>query len=134
MAYISADDVKKYRAMIKTEFPVKDGWKFSVSQSHHSTLNIRLMQYPDGYSFPAQSDLNHYHLDNAIEQLDLGKREAQTVRKMLEIANHGHWDKSDIMTDYFNCAYYINLEIGKWDKCAVSTSEAKAARAQNRSA
>lgn len=27
-----------------------------------------------------------------------------------------HWDKSDIQTDCFHCAYYHNLYIGEWDK------------------
>jgi hypothetical protein len=26
------------------------------------------------------------------------------------------YDKSDAMTDYFNTAYYVDVNIGKWDK------------------
>jgi hypothetical protein len=26
------------------------------------------------------------------------------------------YDESDIMTDYFNTAYYVDVNIGKWDK------------------
>jgi hypothetical protein len=26
------------------------------------------------------------------------------------------YDNSDIMTDYFDVAYYNNINIGKWDK------------------
>ena len=27
-----------------------------------------------------------------------------------------YYDNSDIMTDYFDTAYYVNLSIGRWDK------------------
>jgi hypothetical protein len=28
----------------------------------------------------------------------------------------GNHDKSDVMTDYFNVGWYIDINIGKWDK------------------
>ena len=33
------------------------------------------------------------------------------------------YDKSDIMTDYFNVKYYIDINVGKWDKGYVYTGE-----------
>jgi hypothetical protein len=30
--------------------------------------------------------------------------------------NAGNWDKSDIQTDYFNVGWYIDVNIGKWNK------------------
>jgi len=27
-----------------------------------------------------------------------------------------YYDESDAMTDYFNTAYYVSVNIGKWDK------------------
>jgi hypothetical protein len=33
-----------------------------------------------------------------------------------EIVKKYHWDKSDSMTDYFNCAFYYDYSVGQWDK------------------
>ena len=30
--------------------------------------------------------------------------------------NDGNWDKSDIQSDYFNVGWYIDVNVGKWDK------------------
>lgn len=32
------------------------------------------------------------------------------------LKSNGWFDKSDISTDYFHTAYYIGIDIGKWDK------------------
>jgi hypothetical protein len=39
-----------------------------------------------------------------------------------EIIMKYHWDKSDAMTDYFNCAFYYSYRIGRWDKPFVQIS------------
>ena len=33
----------------------------------------------------------------------------------------GHYDRSDAQTDYFDCAYYIDIQIGSWDKPYILT-------------
>ena len=38
------------------------------------------------------------------------------LEQVLAILKIGHYDNSDIMTDYFNCAYYIHICIGTYDK------------------
>jgi hypothetical protein len=30
--------------------------------------------------------------------------------------NDGNWDKSDIQSDYFNVGWYVDVNIGKWNK------------------
>ena len=34
----------------------------------------------------------------------------------LEIMLEGHYDNSDSMTDYFDTAWYISIQVGKWNK------------------
>jgi hypothetical protein len=120
MAYIDKDEIKVKREAIKKAFPSKDGWRFSVTGSNTSTLTIRLMQYPSSLNFPPKAEINKYHIDASCERLGLEGKEKDVIEKMLEIAEDGHWDESDSMTDYFNCAYYIAIRIGDWDKPAVS--------------
>lgn len=127
MAYINAEETKAKRVAIKEAFPLKDGWKFSVTGSG-STLDVYLMEYPAGYTFPEKADVNHYWLDKSIERNGLGEKEAAVCRKVIDIMKAGHWDKSDIMTDYFHCAYYYYFHIGKWNKsAAVSAKSLEAA-------
>ena len=56
--------------------------------------------------------MNHYHFQNT-NFTDYGKKLFQAIH---EIILKYHWDESDSMTDYFHCAFYYNLHIGKWDK------------------
>ena len=43
--------------------------------------------------------------------------EVKTLFQLVdEIINKYHWDESDAMTDYFNCAFYYSYGIGKWNK------------------
>jgi hypothetical protein len=116
MAYIEKETVQEKRAAIKKELPAKDGWKISVTGGNSSTLNVRIMQYPKGYKFPEHDQINHYNFDSSTE--DYGTKEKEICRKLIEIMADGHWDKSDMMTDYFFCAYYYYLQIGKWSKPA----------------
>jgi hypothetical protein len=30
--------------------------------------------------------------------------------------NDGNWDKSDIQSDYFNVGWYVDVNIGRWNK------------------
>ena len=87
------------------------------------------MQFPAGYDFaierregdtssPLYTQLNHYHLDNS----GLGAKEIKVLKKVNEILHIGHWDKSDLMTDYFHCSHYVNMHIGKWDRPAVQAA------------
>jgi hypothetical protein len=36
--------------------------------------------------------------------------------------NTGNWNRSDIMTDYFDVGHYIDLTFGTWDKPFQNTS------------
>lgn len=55
--------------------------------------------------------VNHYYLDrnfvnDALEYL-------QAVKDLMNEGNH---DNSDPMTDYFDVGWYINIEVGRWNK------------------
>ena len=119
MAYITSDEVKEIRNNIKKAFPAKAGWKWSVVRRHHSSVCATLMQYPAGYDFPTYDQVNHFHFER---DETYGKRETVVLKKVNEILHKNHWDKSDIMTDYFHCAYFVSLHIGKWNREAVQAT------------
>lgn len=115
MAYVTNEIMKEKREAIKTAFPSKDGWKFSIRKIHHSTISVSIMQYPAFYNFGEYEQVNHYHINGS----DFGAIEKTVLNKLNDILHVGHWDKSDMMTDYFNCAWYMKMSIGQWDKPAV---------------
>jgi hypothetical protein len=56
-------------------------------------------------------DVNPYHPDNAFEGELL-----ETIKAILDALNTGNHDRSDSMTDYFDVGWYVDLNIGRWDR------------------
>lgn len=131
MAYITSEQVKEMRDMIKKAFPAARGWKWSVTREHHTAVCASLMQYPEGYNFPDYEQVNIYWFDNpgVNGKTHFGEKETKVLQKVNKILHTGHWDHSDIMTDYFSCSHYVHLHIGKWDRPAVKVAP-KASRKQ----
>lgn len=55
--------------------------------------------------------VNHYYLDSSFDGIAL-----EYLEKAKEIMHVDHLDKSDIQSDYFHCAYYVNISVGRWNK------------------
>ena len=117
MSYLTKEEASKKRTAIKKAFPAKDGWKFSIINEHLSVLVVSIMKYPKEYDFGSYSSVNHFYIDKS----SFGEEEKVVLKKINEIMHEDHWDKSDIMTDYFNCSWYNRLGIGKWDRPASSS-------------
>jgi hypothetical protein len=60
----------------------------------------------------AYEQVNQYHYKNHFsgEALDI----MNLIVKSMYAADY--YDNSDAMTDYFDTAYYVNIQIGQWDK------------------
>ena len=56
-------------------------------------------------------DVNPYHFQNHYDGVAL-----EFMKEIFVAMNDGNWDKSDIQTDYFNVGWYVDVNIGKWDK------------------
>ena len=133
MAYISAEDVKHIRNELKKELPQ---YKFSVVRDHHSSVSISLMKGPafndyeyfDRYNNTITtanlSDGEHHQINQFHLEDFYGKENAEILSKIDTISrtapakNGGKvwYNDSDIMTDYFDIAYYIHISVGKWNK------------------
>ena len=55
--------------------------------------------------------VNHYWFSNSFCGVAL-----EYLEKAYEIMKEGHWDNSNIQIDYFNCSYYLSIQIGSYDK------------------
>ena len=133
MAYISTDDVKHIRNELKKELPQ---YKFSVVRDHHSSVSISLMKGPafndyeyfDRYnntittanlSDGEHHQINQFHLEDFYgkENADILSK-IDTISRTAPAKNGGKvwYNDSDIMTDYFDIAYYVHISVGKWNK------------------
>ena len=96
--------------------------KGTIAINHYSSLVVNIQSgvldfsghfsHGDGYI-----QVNTYHIDTWY---------SGTIRnflKDLEKAMKGNkwYDKSDAMVDYFDTAYYVDINIGKWNKPYVQT-------------
>lgn len=55
--------------------------------------------------------VNQYYLDSSFSGIAL-----EYLEKAKAIMLVDHYDRSDIQSDYFECAYYVNINIGRWNK------------------
>lgn len=108
MAYISPDKVKEIRNKLKVEFPIKDGWKLSVTSKNYSCLNVNIMKAPIKFTEKNYEQLNHYYLEKY--------ENSEILQKITNICNESNFDKSDSQSDYHHVGFYFHLSIGKWNK------------------
>lgn len=122
MAYISAEECKEIRKELKKEFPK---YKFSV-RKRSCSVSVDLLKSDIDFrrEFRDPSDtyqsINNYFIDKHYS-----KKSANLLNKIMKIIktapakaeNGQEWfDASDIMTDYFHTAFYIDMSIGSYDK------------------
>ena len=55
--------------------------------------------------------INHYYIEDAFTGIAL-----EYLQKAKAIMLVDHWDESDSQSDYFHCAYYMNMRVGSYNK------------------
>lgn len=130
MAYVSQDLKAKLAPTIKAVCK-KYGVKATVAVRHHSTLVLNIKQgnidflgsfnrtcrkqprYNEREFVPAKEsiDVNTYWYHGHFDGVAL-----DFLKEVICAMNDGNWDKSDIQTDYFNVGWYIDVNIGQWNK------------------
>ena len=124
MAFMSQEQKAKFAPKIKA-LCKEYGVTGTLSVRHHSTIVLTISKGSidffgsmiDRFGQPLVDDhrghcqVNNYHIDSHY----VGVANA-FLRKANAILHEGHRDDSDPMTDYFNCSWYVNINIGKWDK------------------
>lgn len=121
MAYMSQE---RKKALVAKAKPIlsKYGVKATFAVRNHSTLvcNIKSshIDFMGGDLVWKKSsltseymDVNPYHYENQFQG-----RALAFLKELIPVMNDGNYDKSDIMTDYFNVGWYIDINIGEWKK------------------
>ena len=121
MAYISQQDKKDLAPAIKAVLKTY-GMKGTISINHHSSLVVTVqsgvLDFSDHFSHgDGYIQVNTYHIDSWYSGTI--KRFLQDLLKAMKGTKW--YNNSDAMTDYFDTAYYIDINIGKWNKPYVQT-------------
>jgi hypothetical protein len=123
MAYMSQEKKKQLAPAIKAIL-AKHGLKGTLGVLNHSTLTLKIMsgsldfegdylgdrrfsECAGGFSVP----VNTYHIDSGWK--NQSRRALVELREAMMVGNH---DRSDSMTDYFDVGWYIDIDIGLWNK------------------
>ena len=138
MAYMSQERKKKIAVQVKAVAKKYGftGREVTVGVNHHSTLVVNIFGGPLDFlgaaqkfnddrafrrgeqSYPVGGYLQVYH-GRAEEQM---RKIGETViadfyKELVEaICSTGYYNNSDIMTDYFDHDFYIDINVGRWDR------------------
>ena len=118
MAYVSQDDKAAVSPAIKAVLK-KHGVKGTIGIRHHSTLFVNLSSGAIDFGCD-RMEVNHH----CIEESERYSPEAKSflVELVDAMKSNGWFDKSDSMTDYFHVAFYISINVGKWNKPYICTA------------
>ncbi len=116
MAYIKSEEVKEMRTAIKKLFPAKDGWKFSITKEHYSTINVNIMAAPFDMD---PENKGHYEIRDYY--LDEYAQEIKDVFSKIEheiVSRKAYYDRNagDMGADYGDHTFFYYVYVGKWDK------------------
>ena len=129
MAYMSQETKAKIAPVVK-EILKKYKVKGSLAVRNHSTLVLNIKQgpidfisnfnktvskQPGGFrnGSPAEKSLQvnpywyHEHFSGKAKSF---------LSEVLAVMNSGNHDNSDIQSDYFDVGWYVDVNIGQWDK------------------
>ena len=124
MAYMSQDNKKKLAPKIKS-ICKKYGVKASLGVDNHSTLVLNVNSGSIDFFGDTTNRANttNYEVDNGHMSVNpywykehfTGKALA-FLSEVIPAMNVGNFDKSDIMTDYFHVGWYVDVNVGRWNK------------------
>lgn len=133
MAYMNQDRKKELAAELKkalTPFKNKYGLRYTLAVRNHSTVVLtftegRLDFLKDVEKYTRNGgycQVNMYCVRRMELMADLERDPAfnQEVREVLLAADNalhkGNHDKSDMMTDYYDVGWYVDINVGRWNK------------------
>ena len=135
MAYVRQDLKKSLAPAIKAVLK-KYGVKGSLAVSNHSTLVLNIKSGPIDFIenfIQTDKDLPYgkHMSDDQIayirknQSLDVNVywykehfsgQALAFLSQVITLMNKGNHDNSDVQTDYFDVGWYVDVNIGKWDK------------------
>lgn len=126
MAYMNQQRKAELAPSIKA-ICKKYGIKASIAVQHHSTLVLNIksgdIDFIGNYvettgkdTVPDYIQVNPYWYHDHFSGIALA-----FVKEVLEAMNVGNHDNSDMMSDYFDVGWYVDVNIGHWNQPYVIT-------------
>ena len=121
MAYVSQDLKKKLAPKIKA-ICNKYGVKASLAVRNHSVLCLNIksgkIDFLGNYARDNEYAKKYGHIDvNTYWYQDHFDGVARDFfSEVIPAMNVGNHDNSDIQVDYFDVGWYIDVNVGKWNK------------------
>jgi ABC-type proline/glycine betaine transport system substrate-binding protein len=87
--------------------------KLDILQNYLDNFNIQAeyKDYPKLEKPPEYIDVNTYHVDSYYSGIV-----KDFLNELITVMNIGNHNNNDIMTDYFDVGWYIDINVGKWNK------------------
>ena len=132
MAYMSQDKKKELAPAIKAVLK-EYGMKGSIAVSNHSTLVVNLKEGVLDINGNLKKTKEAKNLDIECRDVDnhsvnpywIDSNYSGKVKTFLEKLKNammkGNHDNSDIMTDYSDVGWYVEINVGQWDKPYIVT-------------
>lgn len=130
MAYMDQDRKEKLAPAVKAILK-KYRLKGSLSVRNHSTLVLTIASGPIDFigtrnrvvkQHPRYNERDFTPAENSLSvnthwyQEHFDGRALEFLKEVIPAMNLGNFDDSDSMTDYFHCGWYVNIDIGRWNK------------------
>ena len=132
MAYMNQEKKAKIAAKIKPIL-AKYGIKGSLSVRNHSTIVLTLKSGKIDFigNVNQVCGSNHYQVSRGFRPVTTGYMDVNpywyhehhdgVAKKFLDeifpaLKSADWYDDSDAMVDYFSTAYYVDVNVGKWNK------------------
>lgn len=128
MAYVSQALKATLSPAIKAVFK-KYGMKASISVRNHSTLVVNVksgeIDFIANYNDCGKQKCHNGYTRVAVGYLQVNPyyinesfcgRALECLEELQAAMYVGNWDKSDSQGDYFNVGWYIDINLGQWDK------------------
>jgi hypothetical protein len=119
------NQTKKAAIVAQLKSVVPQNWKYSVSVRNHSTIVCTVFAAPTNLiakltgSDEDNVQLNHH----GLERLYTNCEELQVIAAIAKALNTGNWNRSDAQRDYFDVGHYVSIELGRYDRPFVCTSQ-----------
>lgn len=137
MAYMNQEKKAKIQAAIKPIL-AKYGVKGSLSVRNHSTIVLTLKSGKIDFigNLNRVCGKDHYQVSRGFkpvtrEYVDVniywyqdhfdGEAKEFLTEALAALRGADWYDRSDVMTDYFDTAYYVDVTVGKWNKPYIVT-------------
>ena len=115
MAFMNQERKKGLAPRIKS-ICKKHGVKATLAVRNYSTLVLNISS--GSIDFGSENQVNRYKYQEFMADY---KEAVNFLDEVLPAMNVGNHNRSDLMTDYFDVGWYVDINIGRYNKPYVQT-------------